>query len=327
MSSIKDIIKELFPGIVDAWYLEKRKAVDQKLLQQISKMNDNERENYLCELYKRKTGHELSLNNPERFTEKIQWRKLIDQDEIYTFLSDKYRVREWVEKKIGSEYLIPHLGCWKHFDEIDFGTLPEQFVLKTNNASHTNIIVKNKKDFLKRKWSARRCIEYWLRTPFAYLEGLELQYIGISPLIIAEQFLVPENGKDDITDYKFHCFNGLPYLCQVIGDRSIGETIDFFDMKWNHVAMKRPPFPNAEKTIDKPENLDLMIKLCTKLSDGFQYVRVDLYEHNGRVFFGEMTFTPASGMMKFDPDEWDYKLGSMWDIHNEQISREKVFNV
>ena len=320
MKPSKETIKDLFPNLTDTINLEMQKKEDRKTIKKIQSLKEKEYPAYLKGIYQFRTGKELHLDNPRRFTEKIQWRKLYDRNPLYSELSDKYLVRKWVEEKIGSDYLVPLVGVWEHFDQIDFGQMPDQFVLKTNNASHTNIIVTDKKQFMRRKWSAKRRMEYWLRTPFAFLEGLELHYQGIKPLIIAEKYLQPENGRSSLTDYKFYCFNEAPYLCQVISDRSHGETIDFYDTKWEHMAISRPPYQNAGKAIKKPEKYDLMVKLAAELCIGFQYVRVDLYEHAGKIYFGEMTFTPASGMMRFDPDEWDYKLGALWDLPPRQTA-------
>ncbi len=312
MNTSKEIIKNLFANITDTVNLEIQKNENKNTIKKIQLLKETEYPIYLKELYKLRTGNELDLENPKRFTEKIQWRKLYDQNPMYSTLSDKYLVRKWVEEKIGSGYLIPLIGAWEKFDQIDFKQMPDQFVLKTNNASHTNIIVTDKKQFMRGKWSAKRRMEYWLKAPFAFLEGLELHYQKINPLIIAEEYLPTTNEKSSLTDYKFYCFNNVPYLCQVIADRSSGETIDFYDTKWNHMEICRPPYHNAEKPLEKPDKYDQMISIATELCKGFDYVRVDLYEHAGKVYFGEMTFTPASGMMKFVPDEWDYKLGRLW---------------
>ena len=298
--------------MTDTVNLELQKKKDKKAIERVQTLKETDYPVFLKELYREKTGNELDLKNPKRFTEKIQWRKLYDQNPLYSTLSDKYLVRKWVEEKIGSGYLIPLIGTWKEFDQIDFRQLPDQFVLKTNNASHTNIIVTDKKSFMRRRWSAKRRMEYWLKSPFAFLEGLELHYQKILPLIIAEEYLPPVNGKSSLTDYKFFCFNNSPYCCQVISDRSDGETIDFYDMQWEHMAICRPPYHNAEKPIEKPQKYDQMITIAAELCKGFDFVRVDLYEHAGKVYFGEMTFTPASGMIKFAPDDWDYKLGELW---------------
>ena len=229
IKAIKKSLRHTFPNIIDSIELQREKKSSDSIINSILSMDDADYPQYLQGFFEKKTGHTLNLDVPRRFMEKVQWRKLYDQDPIYTLLSDKYEVRNWITEKIGDEYLIPLLGHWERFDDIPFDDFPEQFVLKTNNASHTNIVVKNKKEFLKGRRAARNRIEYWLHTPFAYLEGLELQYRNIHPQIIAEKYLQPETGKSDLVDFKFHCFDGSPVLCQVIGDRTTEETMDFFD--------------------------------------------------------------------------------------------------
>lgn len=324
MESIKTCFQRCFPNLSDYIYLQKLKRQNNKTIKSNQSLDESEYPDFLCREYKQKTGHELNLQDPRRLTEKIQWRKLYDRDIVYSVLSDKYNVRKWVEERIGPEYLIPLLGTWKHFNEIDFHSLPDQFVLKTNNASHTNMVVTDKKMFMKRKWSAGKTFQYWLTTPFSYLEGLELHYCTINPIIIAEQYIQPETGKRELSDYKFHCFDGTPFLCQVISDRLHGETIDFYDSEWKHIPIERVPYPNASNSSEKPINYDCMIQLASELSKGFRYVRVDLYNRAGTIYFGEMTFTPGSGYMVFAPDEWDYRMGDLWDIHSAQIDRESI---
>ena len=326
MINIKKKVKKLFPNLSEYYSLLKMERKDKRVIREITALNSAEYPRYLEKLYLEKTGHELNLKEPQRYTEKLQWRKLYDLEESYVQLSDKYKVRSWVEQKIGKEYLIPLLGVWESFDEIDFNELPESFVLKTNNASHTNIIVKNKKDFIKKKRVYKKKMDYWMSVPFGFLEGLELHYNKIHPVIIAEKFLKPIEGESDLVDYKFYCFGGKPFICQVIGDRSIGETVDFFDMSWEHVNIKRPPHGNAEKNITRPANFNNMVDIVGTLCKGFQHVRVDLYEHNDKIYFGEMTFTSASGLINFEPDEWDYKLGDLWNVNTLQVEKSVVYN-
>ncbi len=322
LSRIKHKLKMAFPNLYGDLLFFQYRRKDYKNTHKLLRLNEADYSSYLNEFYERKTGYKLNLDHPERFSEKVQWRKLNDRNEIYSLLSDKYQVRQWVEKKIGSQYLIPLLGCWNSFDDIDFNTLPDQFVLKTNNYCHTNIIVKNKNTFLREKRIARKKISYWLHS-CSYYYGLELHYKNIKPLIIAEQYLHPKNADDDLADFKFHCFSGTPFMCEVINGRYSRETVDYFDINWKHLPIMNPPFPNSIYTMEKPTNYDLMVELATKLSQGFAYVRVDLY-NNGNIYFGEMTFTPANGNDKYDPDEWDYRLGALWDIHSIQIDRDKI---
>lgn len=307
----------MFPNLVGFYKLSCQKKYVYKTTHLPMTLDESEYPSYLKDFYAVKAKHQLNLEEPKRFTEKVQWRKLYDKNEIYSLLSDKYRVREWVADKIGSEYLVPILGCWNHFSEIDFSALPDQFVLKTNNGCHSNIIVKDKKQFLRWKWVAGKTMEYWLTSP-QYFYGLELHYKKIEPLIIAEQYLNPKQEKSCLTDYKFHCFNGIPLMCEVIDDRTTNEVVDYYDMNWKHLPLSCPPFPKSSVTKPIPAHYAEMIQLAKKLSEGFRYVRVDLYDTD-KVYFGEMTFTPASGTDKFDPDEWDYHMGDLWDINGLQI--------
>lgn len=318
LNSIKDKLRERFPNIINYWTLRKYKQNEYNLVRKQMILNESEYPSYLKQYYEARTGHQLDLEKPERFTEKVQWRKLYDKDDVYSLLSDKYQVREWVANKIGSEYLVPILGCWNHFSNIDFSALPDQFVLKTNNGCHANIIVKDKKQFLRGKWAAGKKMEYWMTSPWYYY-GLEFHYKEIKPLIIAEEYLQPAKGKTCLTDYKFHCFSGTPLMCEVIDDRTTTEVVDFYDMNWKHMPLKNPPFPQSRDTKPIPTHYEEMVQLAKILSQGFQYVRVDLYCAD-KVYFGEMTFTPASGLDKYDPDEWDYHMGELWDITTSQVN-------
>ena len=188
-------------------------------------------ENELKEWYKTNTGHCLNLDNPQRFTEKIQWMKLFGFGELETLLADKYLVRGWVKDKIGENYLIPLLGVWDTPESIKFEELPVSFVLKGNHGSQMNIIVKDKNGIDEN--SIRKTLDSWLNLNFAYcLGGFELKYDRIPRKIIAEKYMV-DGTKMDLNDYKFHCFSGEPIYCEVICGRSGGKTIDYFDMKWN----------------------------------------------------------------------------------------------
>ena len=318
---IKKIIKELCPNAAILWEIYKYDRLVEKELKEVKQLEPKEYPTYLKKYYKSKMGMSLNLENPIRFTEKLQWRKINDRDPVYTKLSDKYNVREWVKRKIGEEYLIPLLGHWHHFNEIDFDSMPDQFVLKTNNGSHANFIIKDKKSFLRVKKTIGLKIERLLHSNIL-LYGLELHYLEVEPLIIAERYIQPINNALDLIDYKFHCFNGIPIMCEVIEGRSTRETVDYYDMDWNHLSLSNPPHPRKQDS-PKPEHFDEMIGLAKILSMGFQYVRVDLYD-NGKVYFGEMTFTPSSGLEKYDPDDWDYYMGKLWDINDNQICYELV---
>ena len=256
--------------------------------------------------YKKRTGRELNLENPQTFNEKIQWLKLYDNSPLKTKLADKYLVRDWIKQEIGEEYLIPLLGVWNSFDEIDFDKLPEQFVLKANHGCAWNIIVKDKSKFDKAK--AKKKFDKWMRRNYAYKAGLELQYKDIPPKIIAEKYIV--DSKGELNDYKTLCFNGEPKFIWIDCGRLKNRTENIYDTNWNLQPFLMT-YPNSKDPIPAPENLPKMIELAKKLCQNFALVRVDFYNVDGKIYFGEMTFTSASGVDKFIPGEYDLKLGQM----------------
>jgi len=263
----------------------------------------------LCDWYYEKTGKKINLEHPHTYTEKIQWLKLYDTTPLKTQLSDKYLVRQWVSDKIGEKYLIPLLGVWDNFDEIDFNTLPNQFVLKANHGSHWNIIVKNKSKLNHSQ--VKEKIDSWLNTNFAYCTCLELHYRDIKPKIIAEQYLEDESGG--LTDYKFYCFEGNPFnVGHYVGRyKKGGYKAVNYDMEWNatHWTTEADHKPGVK--IEKPEEFDEMKRLANILCAGFHHVRVDFYLVNRKIYFGEMTFTSGSGLDVIEPEEWNLKLGEM----------------
>lgn len=267
-------------------------------------------EEELGKWYELAQGKACNFNNPIRFTEKIQWLKLYDSTIQKARLADKYRVREWVKAEIGEQYLIPLLGVWDSFDDIKFDELPSRFVLKCNHGAKMNIIVKDKNKF--DKVEAKNKIDFWLKQDFGICDGtFQLQYSLIHRKIVAEKFMVEDEGKD-LKDYKFFCFNGEPKYCQVISERTENESVDFFDMKWNHLSFTGMVcFKNSDVPIEKPVTFELMVDFARQLSSEFAFVRVDFYEVNGELYFGEMTFTPASGMGHFKPCEMDETMGQM----------------
>ena len=263
----------------------------------------------LAQWFREKTGEDLDLENPKTFNEKIQWLKLYDSTALKTRLADKYLVREWIKEKIGEEYLIPLLGVWDKFDDIDFEKLPNSFVLKTNHGSAMHIIVKDKSNFDIS--AAKQKFDKWLKTNYTLCYGLELHYTDIKPKIIAEEYI--ENDNSDLSDYKIFCFNGKPHCIEYLKDRNTtGLKVAFFDLNWKKLPFTNANYPLIEDEISKPKNLDLMVQLAEKLAEGFAFVRVDFYALNdGSIKFGEMTFTPASGVMKWSPKEQDLIMGSL----------------
>lgn len=312
---MKEFFKKSFPSLYHTYRFYKMKYMDKKAIEYYTNLPESEYETEIKKLYKERVGRELNLDNPMRFSEKIQWRKLNEITPLISKLSDKYEVRSWVKDTIGEEYLIPLLGVWDSFDDINFDKLPASFVLKTNNASGTNLIVHSKKE-LNISY-ARRLFNYWLEKPFGLLSGLELQYCNIKPRIIAEKNML-SGGGEDLPDYKFFCFDGKVYCSYTTidfaKDHSQGK-LAFFDREYQLMPVSRADYLTPyRKQLKKPDNYQTMVEIAEKLSRGFSHVRVDLYNIDGKIYFGEMTFTTHSGYMKFNPDSFDYELGDLWKL-------------
>ena len=260
--------------------------------------------------WKAKAGRSIDLDNPQTFDEKIQWLKLHGDDPLLSKLADKYEVREWVAERIGKKYLVPLIGVWDSADDINFDELPDRFALKANHGCGWNVIVKDKSKINVQ--DVRNRVNRWLKTCYSFVGSFEMQYRGIKPRVIAEEYM--ENAGGDIYDYKFWCFKGRCHYVQFLSERQKHLKMVFFDRDWNVM-----PFvydhPRNENPPPRPDNLDEMMSLAEKLAQGFEYVRVDFYRLNdGTVRFGEMTFTSANGQCKWDPPEWDLKIGQMFDV-------------
>lgn len=284
------------------------------LYKKTKKMNPDKYESELAKIYALKMGKRLNLKNPLTFTEKIQWLKLNDATPLKTTLTDKYMVREWICEKIGEQYLIPILGVWDSFDEIDLNSLPKSFVLKTNHGSGWNVIIKNKE---MADWKQiKNKFDNWMSLNFAFIAGFQMQYLNIKPKIIAEEYI--ENGKDNLYDYKIYCFNGKPEYIQVVGNRNSDThkgKESFYNIHWLKQPFTSGVNPPYEMEKPKPDNLDEMLSIAQKLSQDFIFVRVDLYKlDNGEIKFGEMTFTPNSGFNKWTPQKMDMLLGEKINI-------------
>lgn len=257
--------------------------------------------------YRVRMGKKLDLNNPKTYNEKLQWLKLYDRKPEYTKMVDKCEAKKYVASIIGEEYVIPTLGVWERFEDIDFEKLPDRFVLKCTHDSGGLTICTNKEtfDFEGAKEKISRCLKrnyFW--------RSREWPYKFVKPRVIAEEYM--EDAKTgELPDYKFFCFDGTVKAMFIATERqSDDETkFDFFDENFNHLPFTNG-HPNAEKTPEKPEHFEEMKRLAEKLSVGIPQVRVDFYEVNGKVYFGELTFFHWSGTMPFEPEEWDYKLGS-----------------
>ncbi len=271
-------------------------------------MNDK---TYLKIAYKIKIGKKLNLDKPQTYNEKLQWLKLYDRNPMYTKMVDKYEVKKIVSELIGEQYVIPTYGVWNHFDEIDFSKLPDQFVLKCTHDSGGIVICKDKSRLDKK--AAKKKIEKCLKHNFFYGQR-EWPYKNVQPRIIAEAYMEDEQTRE-LRDYKFFSFNGAVKALFIAKDRTRNEEtkFDFFDADFNHLPFTNG-HPNADVLPEKPKNFEEMKRLAAKLSEGIPQVRVDFYEANGRVYFGEMTFFHWSGLVPFEPEEWDKKFGEWVEL-------------
>lgn len=305
---IKKYLKKRLPIIYNKYIRIQELRLD-RYSKYLKSLDKSEYPIELAKIFYKRTGEELDWNNLQTYNEKMQWAKLYEIDERKTVLTDKYRVREFVNITIGAEYLIPLLGVWDSFDMIDFEKLPDQFVLKTNHGCGANIIVKDKNNFNKRE--AKEKFNRWLSMDFSFI-SFEMQYGNIEPKIIAERYI--ENNENGLDDYKFFCFNGEPYYCEVHTDRYYDHRVNIYDMDWNLQEWHESNDRNTDQPIPKPYNFDTMKRLVKKLSSGFSHVRVDLYNINGKIYFGEMTFTSGSGFDIIHPRKYDLLLGDLWKL-------------
>ncbi|MCL2718136.1 MAG: glycosyl transferase [Lachnospiraceae bacterium] len=256
--------------------------------------------------YKIGMNKRLNIRNPKTFNEKIQWIKLYDRNPEYTRMADKYEARKYISEKIGEEYLIPLLGVWNRFDDINFNELPNQFVLKCTHDCASVVICKDKSQFdLK---AAKDKLNTALLHNYYFL-GREWVYKNIKPRIIAEIYLEDESA--DLTDYKFMCFNGevkCSFVCTKRNSKE-GLCVTFFDKDWNRFAFTRA-YPNDNEIIEKPANYAMMIELAELIAENKPFLRVDFYEVKGKLYIGELVHYPGNGLEKFNPPEWDNIFGS-----------------
>ena len=276
-------------------------------------------ERYIKMLSKCVTGKEVNLNDPKTFTEKIQWLKLHDRQERYIGLVDKILVKEYVGKLIGKEYIIPTLGVWETIESIQLDLLPSKFVLKCNHDSGSVVICRNKEsfDFVAAKQKLAKCLK-----KDAYSWGREWPYKHVNRKVFAEELLEYSiDSKKDLVDYKMYCFGGKPKYCQVISERNTSEKIDFYDLEWNHqpfigltsIGLENN-IKNSDKDIPKPNSLAKMIEISEILSKGIAFCRVDFYDIQGKLYFGEITLYPNAGFGEFLPSEWNRRLGELIEL-------------
>ena len=264
-------------------------------------------EEYLKKLFYASMGKTLNLDNPQTFNEKLQWLKLYNRRPEYTTMVDKYEVRKYIAQKLGTEYLIPLLGVWDTPEEIDFNKLPDKFVLKCNHNSGLGMYIckdKSKMDVRKVKK------ELWkgLKQDY-YLTGREWPYKNVKRKIIAEKYM-EDDAVHELRDYKFFCFGGQVKCFKIDYDRFVDHHANYFDKEGKLLEFGEAICPPVyDRKIDLPKSLSKMVEFAEKLTKEMPFLRVDFYDVNGKVYFGELTFFPASGLGRFIPEEWDLKMG------------------
>jgi len=257
-------------------------------------------------------GGDIDLDHPKTYCQKQQWAKIYDLDPRKTLLADKVTVREWIKDTIGEEYLIPCFGVYEYPFEIDYTSLPSKFVIKMNHSSHMNIIVKdkNKLDMQKTKLQLMK----WSKVNFAF-PTMELQYQHIVPKVLVEEFM--EDSDGELKEYKFFCFNGRVFCSYIMEGRTTstsGLRMGIMDRDFNLLPVSRKGIKMIKSQPEMPKNYRKMVELAEKLSDEFAHVRVDLYNIDGRIYFGEMTFTSACGFGFYDQEDFDEQMGAQWTL-------------
>lgn len=316
---------ELYKWIREKYY----KYLNYKNYQFAKNMPECEYEDYLIKKYpvfmnkhEYSKGKTLSLENPKTFTEKSQWIKLYDQDLRKNIYSDKYEVRDFIRQTIGAEYLVPLISIdgkefFNSFKEIDFDKLPNRFVLKCTHGSHMNIIVKDKSKLTQKSIRLfKKKITKWLKTNYTYYVSLETQYENIIPRIIIENYC-EDISDDKARDYKFMCFNGKCHYFWINEDcvDEKNETCTTFNRDLSIAPFNmNVGYRKNISNMNLPSNINEMIEIADRLSSGFTFVRVDLYNMNGKIYFGEMTFNSAAGYDAPNPIEYDEVLGNIMKI-------------
>lgn len=298
-----------FMGVKIFSYQKHLTGFDAVYAKRFEGLTDKEIKYCLQELFQRFAGYKLNLDNPQTFNEKLQWLKLYHHrhpNPLMTKCADKVGVRDYIAEKIGAEYLVPCLGVWDNPDDIDFDKLPDRFVLKVNWGSGQNIIVKDKSKLDIA--NAREKLRQWMKPESNhYFAFFEWCYKDIKPKIIAEKFL---DFGTDLLDYKIMCYNGQPKNLFVCSERFSGLKVTFFDLNWKRLPFTRL-YPASLVKIEKPQFFDKMLEISKILAKDFPFVRVDFFCVNNKLYVGELTFFPGAGHEKFEPNEWDKKLGDL----------------
>jgi len=302
-------MKKLLKKIIPKTIIYKYKLYKESLK---SKMNDKQRREHISNKYYEVYNKVLNWNDPKTYSEKMNVSKYLNSNNIKTKLTDKYEVREWIKEKVGEEYLIPIIGVYNSFEEINFNELPNQFVIKCSHDSGSVTIVNDKNNIDYKKLA--NDYNFYMKRNLAF-EEFEMHYLDIKPRIIIEKYM-----GNALRDYKFLCFGGKPYFVWVDFDRFDNHKRNVYDMNWNLQRWNQRDYGNYEKEVLPPTCFEEMKRIVDVLAKDFDHVRVDLYDIDGKVYFGEMTFTNGSGLEPITPSEYDLKLGELWnlDINNKE---------
>lgn len=275
------------------------------------KYNDVPDREYLQRRFKAEIGTSLNLDSPKTYNEKLQWLKLYNRKPEYTMMVDKYKVRDYIAQTLGEQYLIPLLGVWDNPDDINFDELPNQFVLKCNHNSGSGMCICKDKSNLNYD-SVRKALRKGLKENY-YIKHREWPYKDVPRRIIAEKYM--EDASGDLKDYKFYCFNGVMKFVMINSDRNTSKPTkaDYFDRDFNWLDFTWG-YSHAEVQPQKPVQFEEMVAIAEKLAKGLPHIRVDLYDCNGKIYFGELTFFDGSGFDRIEPEEWEYRIGDMIEL-------------
>ena len=271
--------------------------------------------------FKKIFNKKLDLNNPKTYNEKLQWLKLYDRRELYTTMVDKYAAKEYVASIIGEKYIIPTIGVYETFEEIDFNKLPNQFVIKCTHDSGGLVIVRDKKKLDLNKLRKKIC--KFLKRKYFYIHR-EWPYKNVKPRIIIEKYMT-DNKNKCIKDYKFFCFNGkakIMYISEGLENHNTAR-MSFYDMNCNQITLKRKDYSLFEEKIVKPKNFEKMKEFAEILSQNIPHLRVDFYEINGNLYFGELTFSTCAGYLPFEDEKWNLELGKWIILPKKEDKYEK----
>ena len=302
---IKIIVKKIVPQKIIYYITEKRKRKNFPMNWSLEK-----RISELSELYRRKTGKEIDIDNPKTFNEKIQWLKIYYNHKDLSKIVCKYHFKKYIEERVGSGYTVPLYGVYKKVEEIDWDSLPNAFVLKSNCSSDGNYIeiIKDKSKINVNE--LREKMREWLRPENLLINSFCRAYYGVKPLIIAEQYI--EQLDCQLYDYKFFCFNGNAKFAYVATNHWGEYEISVYDLSWNKMDVNYGN--HSQNDVSKPKRLDEMIEISNSLAKEFPFVRVDFFETEDKLLLSELTFYPGGGFHDLKPDGVNYEWGKLLDL-------------